>query len=197
MEFTITEGQEDRTVWGVFFGSLVSALPILTQLPFQTNEYLPSSSVVGVGAVRIYYGFKATNTADITCKHIDSLIPFSSISQYVKPIRISPASNGIHLTCSIGVNANIMLWTAVECCIGTICASLPAMAPLLKRSHNNPGRMGTIWSRLVVSNIPKPWSPFRRRWSLARDGSSDEGGSSLRNLRPTGDASGTCAKEVV
>ncbi|KAI4262058.1 MAG: hypothetical protein L6R42_002758 [Xanthoria sp. 1 TBL-2021] len=118
--------------------------------------------VVGVGVVRIYYGFKATNTADLTW-----------------------------------VNANIMLWTAVECCIGTICASLPAMAPLLKRSDNTPGRMSTIWSRLIVSKIPKPWLPFRHRWSHARDGSSDEDGSSLRNLRPTGDVSGTFAKEVV
>ncbi|KAL9045761.1 MAG: hypothetical protein Q9214_001252 [Letrouitia sp. 1 TL-2023] len=31
------------------------------------------------------------------------------------------------------INADIMIWTVVECCTGTICASIPPMAPLLKK----------------------------------------------------------------
>lgn len=58
----------------------------------------------------------------------------------------------------IGLNADIMIWTAIECCVGIICASLPAMAPLLKRSQaTTTPRSNRIWTSSQSRQLKYPW----------------------------------------
>ncbi|KAL8645896.1 MAG: hypothetical protein Q9210_006453, partial [Variospora velana] len=62
------------------------------------------------------------------------------------PVPLSARAPILH--CAPGVNADLTLWTAVECCIGTICASLPAMAALRRRSGSGSTiRLSTVWSK--------------------------------------------------
>ncbi|KAI4179711.1 MAG: hypothetical protein LQ346_007140 [Caloplaca aetnensis] len=134
------------------------------------------------------------------------------------------ATNNYHDDLS-WVNADILLWTAVECCVGTICASLPPMAPLLKRSstpssHAPPPPAdhtgGTIFRSRFSSTVKKtPSAPlwsimfFRRRRRRSSGEpfrvSDDEGEekeedeNSLRDLSPPaeGHVVGAFAKETV
>ncbi|KAL8803267.1 MAG: hypothetical protein Q9182_003298 [Xanthomendoza sp. 2 TL-2023] len=61
------------------------------------------------------------------------------------------------------VNADIMVWTAVECCVGTICASLPTLAPLLKPPPQQ--QSGSTESRAV-----KSWASRMREVRIEDDG---------------------------
>ncbi|KAI4199207.1 MAG: hypothetical protein LQ350_004763 [Teloschistes chrysophthalmus] len=57
----------------------------------------------------------------------------------------------------LGLNADIMIWTAIECCVGIICASLPAMAPLLKRAPASTTRSSTVRTSLQSRQLKFPW----------------------------------------
>ncbi|KAL8735519.1 MAG: hypothetical protein Q9181_002762 [Wetmoreana brouardii] len=81
-------------------------------------------------------------------------------------------------------NANIMLWTAIECCVGNICASLPAMAPLLKRPKANTPSSSRLFSTLQ-SFTPKfiwRWSSSPQPLRNSRSSDEDADGTSLRVL---------------
>lgn len=107
--------------------------------------------VVFVGGIRIYFGYKATDTIDI---------PW--------------------------INAHIMMLTAVESCVGIVCASLPPMAPLLKKSENSPISPRVIWSRILSLFIS---SSSRSHLSRSRshthaDPFDQDGNCSLQALQP-------------
>lgn len=63
-----------------------------------------------------------------------------------------------------------MIWTAIECCVGVICASLPAMAPLLKRAQATTSRSSKIWKSLQSLHLRFPWqrSAFRSHREVHR-----------------------------
>ncbi|KAI4251212.1 MAG: hypothetical protein L6R42_008469 [Xanthoria sp. 1 TBL-2021] len=84
----------------------------------------------------------------------------------------------------VGVNADLMNWTAVECCVGTVCASLPPMAPLLKRSpQSSPRNMSKIWANFSLPRFRWPlWSSYQSR-SQFKDSQEEEDSTILRDLR--------------
>ncbi|KAL8681469.1 MAG: hypothetical protein Q9186_002415 [Xanthomendoza sp. 1 TL-2023] len=84
-----------------------------------------------------------------------------------------------------GVNADLVIWTAVECCVGTICASLPTLAPLLKRPQQ-PGSSKPhtckSWARFPISGLTWPrWLSIPSH-SRLRDAHTDDDGTGLQVL---------------
>lgn len=130
-----------------------------------------------VGAVRIYYGFKVTFDDDVPCR-----------SNAYNPLdRIHASRSDEYLRANLhcqGVNADLMNWTAVECCVGTVCASLPPMAPLLKRSPQSSTRhMSKIWANVSLPRFRWPlWGSYQSR-SQFKDSQEEEDSTILRDLR--------------
>ncbi|KAL8852305.1 MAG: hypothetical protein Q9221_002801 [Calogaya cf. arnoldii] len=83
------------------------------------------------------------------------------------------------------VKADLFNWTAVECCVGTVCASLPPMAPLLKHSPQRSPRssMSKKWAKFSLPAFNwKIWKSYRSRSHSKRSQEEDEG-TILRGLR--------------
>ncbi|KAL8649071.1 MAG: hypothetical protein Q9226_005733 [Calogaya cf. arnoldii] len=83
------------------------------------------------------------------------------------------------------VNADLVNWTAVECCVGTVCASLPPMAPLLKHSPQRSSHPSTrkIWSSVSLPPLRwRLWESYRCR-SHSKSSHEEDEGTILRGLR--------------
>ena len=109
-------------------------------------------SVLGASIVRFRYIWLDENAGDPTCKL--PTYPFSSLKcvrdsfsmvhhQFLSiqmPARIeNPTDSTFHI---LGNDAETLVWTPVECCVGVICACVPCMAPLRRLVKGGIARAG-------------------------------------------------------